>query len=235
MSVPSGCIRDWCLAPAAWDSGCISHHSIKHIPLTTPAALKRLKPHWYLSACGHREKLGLQSLSLKNKALSHEPWAWQPKTVDSVLFTQNTHSRGDLAQEEAVTSWQMPPRAAAVPPTHSAQCAVHIPCYHQWRIRKFGVSFSFFFFLLKLISNFSLSRQIHRHSLIFEIKIKIFTQTTFITFKYFTARTWWKIWLFFTIQTPKATPSLSSIVTHFKNGGLKTYIEIFHFPLHNTQ
>lgn len=233
MPAPSDCIRDWCLAPAAWDSGCISHHSIKHIPLTTPAALQRLKPHWYLSAYGHREKLGLQSL-LKNKALSHEPWAWQPRTVDSVLFTQNTHSRGGLAQEEAVTSWQMPPRAAAhwwlVYHQHTVPSVLFT---FLVTISERLESLELFFFLLKLISNFSLSRQIYRHSLIFEIKI--FIQTIFITFKYFTASTWWKIWLFFTIQTPKAMPSLSSIVAHFKNGELKTYIEIFHFPLHNTQ
>lgn len=116
MSVPSDCIRDWCLAPEAWDSGSISHHSIRHIPFTAPAALRRLSN----STCNSLlavTKLGLHSPSLKNKALSqHEPRAWQPETVDSVLFTQNTHSKGDLAQEEAVTSWQVPPRAAAVPP-----------------------------------------------------------------------------------------------------------------------
>lgn len=113
MSVPSDWIRDWCLAPEAWDSGSISHHSIRHIPFTiqllsrdseTPLVTLRLRSQSL--ACSHPPG---------RARLCHEPWAWQPQTVDSVLFTQNAHSKGDLAQEEAVTSWQVPPRAAAVP------------------------------------------------------------------------------------------------------------------------
>lgn len=83
-------------------------------PIYNPAALKRL----WNSTCNSLlavTELGLQSHSWKGKALSRAMGLAASNSGLSPVHTKFTHSKGDLAQEEAVTSWQVPPRAAAVP------------------------------------------------------------------------------------------------------------------------
>lgn len=108
MSVPSNWIRDLGLAPEepAWDFGSTSHHSIWHTPFKTPDALKRLKLHLKLFACGCRKKAWIAVPILEETRFwgntSHGLGSLK-HTVTSALLIQSMNSKGGLAQEEAAT------------------------------------------------------------------------------------------------------------------------------------